>query len=96
MAREIFEETGGNAAQPVPSNYPDLGAGTFYAMAHTDSPVSDKVVATLNAEHVSERLARLEQSLIQLERINSATLHLMQKMLQAHNPSETSTENVPI
>ncbi len=46
--------------------------------------------------NMSERLARLEQSLIQLERINSATLHLMQKMLRTHNPSESNTENVPI
>ncbi len=96
VAREIFEETGGNSSQPALSNYPDMGAGASFSMTHTDLAVSDKLVATLNAEHVSERLARLEQSLIQLERINTATLHLMQKMLQTHNPNESSTENVPI
>ena len=50
----------------------------------------------MTLEQKQSLFAQNAESLIQLERINSATLHLMQKMLQAHNPSETSTENVPI
>ena len=42
-----------------------------------------ELIATLNAEHVADRLARLEKSLQQLEYINSATLALLQKVFES-------------
>lgn len=82
VAREIFEETiGGQTQTPlgaenIPSPYTQPQNPSGLSLQNV---APQALVATLSAEHVSERLARLEQSLAQLERINSATLALMQQ-----------------
>ena len=83
VAREIFEETiGGETQIPLqysfnssngPSPYSTTSSGTNCANAPRE------LIAALSAEHVAERLARLESSLVQLERINGATLTLLQQ-----------------
>lgn len=84
VAREIFEETIGGATQ-IPSDYSFNGssASPYSGNAPTTSDgtyqAPHELLATLNASHVAERLERLENSLLQLERINSATLSLLQK-----------------
>ncbi|MDP2880314.1 MAG: XrtA-associated ATPase [Azonexus sp.] len=99
VAREIFEETiggstqvqmqyalndgRGGSAQPNP-----LATGTLGEYSRPPH----ELLAVLTAEHVAERLARLESSLIQLERINGATLQLLQQVFAQHSPV-TSSQN---
>lgn len=93
VAREIFEETIGGSTQvqmqyalndgsgvSVQPNPLASGAPGEYSRAPHD------LLAVLNAEHVAERLARLESSLIQLERINGATLQLLQHIFAQQSP----------
>lgn len=83
VAREIFEETIGGETQ-IPLQY-SLNAGNSPSPYSTTSSVANsgntpqELIAVLSAEHVAERLARLEGSLVQLERINGATLNLLQQ-----------------
>lgn len=103
VAREIFEESIGGTTQVSPQY--NLGAGncnspysatTAATNAPDSSQASQELIATLSAEHIAERLARLESSLVQLERINSATLGLMQQFFNKNgtvtNP-QTEIEN---
>ena len=91
VAREIFEETiGGETQIPLQGNLGSSSGIDFSnearrGFAASDTLPPEQLLAVLNAEHVAERLARLEQSLLQLERINSATLNLMERLL--HNGS---------
>jgi len=104
VAREIFEETIGGTTQ-VSQQY-NLNAGNSnspYTSSTTAVGVQDRqqlpqsLIATLSAEHLAERLARLESSLVQLERINSATLSLMQQFLSNDSvPAELQTQNVNV
>lgn len=93
VAREIFEETIGGSTQvqmqyalndgsgvSVQPNPMATGTPGEYSRAPQD------LLAVLNAEHVAERLARLESSLIQLERINGATLQLLQQIFSQQSP----------
>lgn len=88
VAREIFEETiGGETQIPLQSNLGVSSVGNFphdpsRTCSASDTLPPEQLLAALNAEHVAERLARLEQTLLQLERINSATLNLMEKLFQ--------------
>ena len=83
VAREIFEETIGGETQ-IPLQY-SLNTGSGPSPYSNPSSVSScantpqELIAALSAEQVAERLARLESSLVQLERINSATLNLLQQ-----------------
>ena len=83
VAREIFEETIGGETQ-IPLQY-SLNTGNGQSPYSTTSFVPNSVntpqdlIALLSAEHIAERLARLEGSLAQLERINSTTLTLLQE-----------------
>jgi putative secretion ATPase (PEP-CTERM system associated) len=89
VAREIFEETIGGSTQVQMQYALNDGSG---ASAHpppllTGSPGDHlrpphELLGILNAEHVAERLARLESSMIQLERINGAALQLLQQVFQ--------------
>lgn len=101
VAREIFEETIGGSTQ-VQMQYA-LNDGSAQPNPLTTgtpgeySRTPHELLAVLNAEHVAERLARLESSLIQLERINGATLQLLQqvfaqpgKLPSAQNKNEKS------
>jgi putative secretion ATPase (PEP-CTERM system associated) len=88
VAREIFEETIGGATQiPVQYSFNDGNCASPYtenasAGIHDAHQSPQEVIAVLSATHVAERLARLENSLMQLERINSATLSLMQQFFE--------------
>ena len=87
VAREIFEETVGSTGQtmassPLLEQLDHVAAGQpRIAPPYAQAP--HELVAMLNAEHVAERLARLERSLQQLENINSATLALLQKIFES-------------
>lgn len=100
VAREIFEETIGGETQIPPQGHLAAPSATRLSSDQSSNSYSysgnlppEQLLAVLNAEHVAERLARLEQSLLQLERINSATLNLMERLL--HNGSIPS-EALPI
>ena len=84
VAKEIFEETIGSSGQsiatsPLLDNVESYTARNDY---HYDR-LPHELIATLSAEHVSDRLARLEKGLLQLEQINSATLALLQKHFES-------------
>ena len=86
VAKEIFEETIGSSGQsiatsPLLDNVESYTARNEY---HYDR-APHELIATLSAEHVSDRLARLEKGLLQLEQINSATLALLQKHFESGN-----------
>ncbi|UCV17334.1 XrtA/PEP-CTERM system-associated ATPase [Ferribacterium limneticum] len=99
VAREIFEETIGGSTQVQMQYALNDGSGVS-ALSNPLAPGSpgehsrppQELLAALNAEHVAERLARLESSLIQLERINGATLQLLQQVFAQHSPV-TSSQN---
>lgn len=90
VAREIHEETLGGSTQvlsgyssAVPSS-PSPYLNTNSSLSMTDSgrvenPVA--LLASMNIEQFGERLARLERSLLQLEKINSSTLNLLQQLV---------------
>ena len=94
VAREIFEETVGGSTQ-VQMQYPMNGAGDAPSPYSETGAISTgeshslpphELVALFSAEHIAERLIRLEQSLTRLERINGATLSLMQQYLRVSMP----------
>lgn len=91
VAREIFEETIGGETQ-IPLQY-SLNSGNGPSPYSTTTSVASsantpqELIGALSAEHVAERLARLESSLVQLERINSATLSLLQQFFAKNNSS---------
>lgn len=86
VAREIFEETMGGSTQigaastsspPVSySPYLDSEVQGFNRTHPSTDPSA--LLASLNVQQFGERLARLELGLTQLEKINSATLNLLQ------------------
>ncbi|WP_295005735.1 XrtA/PEP-CTERM system-associated ATPase [uncultured Dechloromonas sp.] len=90
VAKEIFEETIGGTTQISAQQLlesPDGSTGLnplAASISYQNNP--HELIATLNAEHVSARLARLESSLAQLERINSTTLALLQQIFK-QNPA---------
>lgn len=94
VAREIFEETIGGSTQ-VQMQYAlsdGSGASAQPNPLLTGSPGDHlrpphELIAILNAEHVAERLARLESSMTQLERINGAALQLLQQVFHQHAPA---------
>lgn len=102
VAREINEETfGGNTQALAGYTAPLAGAPSPYAppgfsagAEGLDNPA--QVLAGLNIEQFGERLARLERSLLQLEKINTATLGLLQQLvadgarLKSAPPSESA------
>lgn len=88
VAREIFEETIGGSTQVQMQYALNDGSGGSHPIAPATAGPGDhlrpphELLAVLNAEHVAERLARLESSMIQLERINGAALQLLQQVFQ--------------
>lgn len=92
VAREINEETLGSNTQILagyspavpsvspPSPYTNLNLPRFNTGGEVfEDPVA--LLAGLNVEQFGERLARLERSLLQLEKINGATLSLLQQLV---------------
>lgn len=89
VAKEIFEETIGGttqiSSQQLLESHDGAGLNPLAtSISYQNNP--HELIATLNAEHVSARLARLESSLAQLERINSTTLALLQQIFK-QNPA---------
>lgn len=90
VAREIHEETMGGTTQ-IGVSYTAANPVTHspYVQLHATSPTADgdlsgdpaALLASLNVQQFGERLERLERSLLQLERINSATLSLLQQLV---------------
>ena len=88
VAREIHEETMGSTTQtgvsyasaPAHSPYTQLNAAGAAADGNfSGDPAA--LLASLNVQQFGERLARLERSLLQLEKINGATLTLLQQLV---------------
>lgn len=89
VAKEIHEETMGASSQVSAA----IGTSTSIAPVTASSDNGNQtmrvenpveLLASLNVQQFGERLARLESGLQQLERINTATLSLLQK---AFSPS---------
>jgi general secretion pathway protein A len=97
VAREIYEETmGGSTLISEGLNCNELsGTPSFetrpqITFATPNEPAT--VLAALNVQQFGEKLLRLEQGLLQLEKINGATLNLLQK---AFDSSWTSIKQTP-
>ena len=94
VAREIYEETSAPPLAPAgvhvagvvpPVVFPDGGGiEADLSRLELDIAAAEKAtnrIAGLRRGQVSERIARLEQSMLRLERINSATLTLLQQLV---------------
>jgi putative secretion ATPase (PEP-CTERM system associated) len=90
VAREIFEETAGGspsnseayspAVPPAPSPYTNLNLPRFNIDGEAfEDPA--RLLAGLSLEQFGERVARMERSLLQLEKINMTTLALLQQLV---------------
>jgi general secretion pathway protein A len=85
VAREIFEETMGGNTQtgisysPSTSPYQATNLSNSGGPEFTAEPAT--ILASLNAQQFADRLGRLERSLLQLEKINSTTLNLLQQLV---------------
>jgi hypothetical protein len=105
VAREIYEETLGGSTQSfagyspavpsTPTPYTNLNLPRFNTDGEEfEDPAA--VLAGLSIEQFGERLARLERSLLQLEKINTTTLSLLQQLVtkgaQLNTPA-SSPEN---
>ncbi|PKO35748.1 MAG: ATPase [Betaproteobacteria bacterium HGW-Betaproteobacteria-7] len=97
VAREIHDETMGGNTQvgisysPATSPYQPCSPQAFGDGDFSGNPSA--VLAGLNAQQFGERLARLERSLLQLEKINSTTLSLLQQLVaggQRLSPPDTN------
>ena len=98
VAQEIFEET--ISSSPVMPSLVSTVSPSPYAGLHAVAPLSlstsgqpQEIIAALNSQLVVERLARLENSLSQLERINSATLDLLQQYFTDSPPLSGSVKD---
>jgi len=91
VAREIHEETlgsSGGSGQPYVPAVPDQVHYTPLNSLHPGQLTGSaekvgQLLAGLSVGQFDERLARLEQGLMQLERINTATLSLLQQFVAA-------------
>ncbi len=95
VAREIYEETGapliptGGRREPavaVASAALPVSMDVDLSRLEIDLAAAEEAanaLAGLRKGHVSERITRLEQSLLRLERLNSATLALLQQLVTA-------------
>lgn len=100
VAKEILEETQGAAANAMQAS----GMDTLIAAPGEGEPPeakfdeqaaeeTQKLIIRLNADHIGERLLRLERSLLRLERINSATLNMLQRLVSAIRGQQPDKEN---
>lgn len=91
VAREIYEETYASSPRRTTADKPthadatapnafdiDLTSLEIDAQAAEDA---SNLLAHLNSDQLAERILRLERSLLRLERINSATLSLLQQLV---------------
>lgn len=101
VAREIFEETaGGNnsVSDPHPPTtspaapYTNLNLPRFNVDGEAfEDPTA--FLASLSLEQFGERMSRLERSLLQLEKINVATLGLLQQLVGKSGQLAPANEN---
>lgn len=85
VAREIYEETLGGSTQIIGGGTSAVPASPYaHGAAPRNDGSSDPVtfLAALQVEQFGERLERLERSLIQLEKINSSSLMLLQQIVE--------------
>lgn len=104
VAREIFEETMGSSTQamvlaqaPVDGTATSISSGATSTLppqgsAGTTACNPVEMIAALNVQQFGDRLARLEQGLQQLLRINTATLNVLQYSI-APKSKEPPPEN---
>jgi len=92
VAREIHEETMGGSTQigavfaaddASSSHSPFVQLNAAKSAETGNDPVA--LLASLNVQQFGERLARLERSMLQLEKINGATLTLLQQLVAKGN-----------
>lgn len=91
VAREIHEETMGGTTQigvsyaaATPVNHsPYVQLNTMLKADGDFAGDPAALLANLNVQQFGERLERLERSLLQLERINGATLSLLQQLVSS-------------
>jgi putative secretion ATPase (PEP-CTERM system associated) len=95
VAHEIEEEVFATSARKKPRPHggeifeievPDLSAEAIAGQMDIDEKMVDEATTLLSALHADQlgsRLRRLERSLLRLERINSATLVLLQRLVKA-------------
>jgi general secretion pathway protein A len=95
VAHEIEDEVFGTSARRKSSpsggeamdiEVPDMSAQAISSRMDLDEKMVDEATTLLSALHADQlgsRLRRLERSLLRLERINSATLVLLQRLVKA-------------
>jgi general secretion pathway protein A len=91
VAAEIEQEvcSGPSRRRPVPSpeggeiDFSDLPSDSVFDVDDKDVEEASTLLSALHADQLGSRLRRLERSLLRLERINSATLVLLQNLVQA-------------
>lgn len=106
VAREIYEETQSPASKhgqfsatdslimppaEAQATDPDLSA---FGIDEQAAEEAAKLITRLNAGHMGERLLRLERSLLRLERINTATLSLLQQLVRNIRKQPSDKENL--
>lgn len=100
VAREIYEETLGGSTQnfagyspavpSTPTPYTNLNLPRFNTDGEEyEDPAS--LLAGLSLEQFGERMSRLERSLLQLEKINTTTLTLLQQLVSKGAQLNTPT-----
>lgn len=106
VAREIYEETLAPASKPVQFSGTDslimppteglVADAELQALGIDAQPAEDpaQLIARLNAGHLGERILRLERSLLRLERINTATLSLLQQLVGNVRKPNSDKENL--
>jgi putative secretion ATPase (PEP-CTERM system associated) len=102
VVKEIQEETmGGNtqvgigAAQETGPAYSPYLQQIAYAPGSAATVLDGDPVAllaSLNVQQFGERLARLERGLLQLEKINNATLNLLQQLVSSESQALKTTK----
>ena len=91
VAREIHEETmGGTTQTQVGASYAPAVPASISPYTQHGNPVTlpddpEALLASLNVQQFGERLARLERSMLQLEKINGMTLSLLQQLVSKGN-----------
>ena len=77
------------ATDDAPTHSPYVQLNTAKIAETGNDPVA--LLASLNVQQFGERLARLERSMLQLEKINGATLTLLQQLVAKGNQLTKST-----
>ncbi len=101
VAHEIEEEVMATSARKRPRPHgaevrelevPDMSAEAISSRMDIDEKMVDEastLLSALHADQLGSRLRRLERSLLRLERINSATLVLLQRLVKAAQKDQT-------